>query len=81
MAPMQGQTPVALWERLKLDGRHLSATGRLALVTDGSWRDPFAMVSKPFTGAEVGHSLFPMPLQACYERTMDQDHSMGRHGA
>jgi hypothetical protein len=50
-----GWTPSAFWEDLKFDVRHFSDVGRLALVGEEPQAKWMALISRPFTGANVRH--------------------------
>ncbi len=50
-----GWTPSALWEDLKFDVRHFSDVRRFALVGEEPQAKWMALLSRPFTAADVRH--------------------------
>ncbi len=48
-----GWQPVAAWQDLKFDLKHVNDFGRVALVGDRKWEEWLARVIRPFTPAEV----------------------------
>lgn len=55
VADFAGWTPSALWEDLKFDAKHFSDVRRLALVGEEPKARWVALLSRPFTGADVRH--------------------------
>lgn len=55
VAEFSGWTPSAFWEDLKFDVRHFNDVGRLALVGEEPKAKWMALISRPFTGADVRH--------------------------
>ena len=50
---MEGWTPAAMWEDLKLGVHHASDIERIAFVVDKKWLEALASLCKVFTRAEV----------------------------
>ena len=55
VSDFSGWSPAAFWEDLKFDVKHFSDVGRLALVGEEPKAKWMALISRPFTGAEVQH--------------------------
>lgn len=55
VSDFSGWTPAAFWEDLKFDVKHFSDVGRLALLGEEPKAKWMALISRPFTGAEVRH--------------------------
>ncbi len=50
---LEGWTPAAMWEDLKLGVHHVSDIDRIAFVVDGGWMEKLVSLSGVFTRAEV----------------------------
>lgn len=55
VAEFEGWTPSAFWEDLKFDVKHFNDVRRLALVGEEPQAKWMALLSRPFTGADVRH--------------------------
>ena len=50
---LDGWTPAAMWEDMKLGNHHAKDMERIAFVVDQKWLEALATLSKVFTRAEV----------------------------
>jgi hypothetical protein len=50
---LEGWTPAAMWEDLKIGVHHISDIERIAIVVDRGWMEKLASLSGVFTKAQV----------------------------
>ena len=53
MQDFHGWEPVAFWDEVKFDLKHLRDIERLALVGDKQWEKFLGVFGRPFTSAEI----------------------------
>jgi SpoIIAA-like len=53
MHDFHGWEPVAFWDEVKFDLKHLSDIERLAIVGDKQWEKFLGVFGRPFTAAEI----------------------------
>jgi len=53
MHDFHGWEPVAFWDEVKFDLKHLSEIERLAIVGDKQWEKFLGVFGRPFTTAEI----------------------------
>ena len=53
MQDFHGWEPVAFWDEVKFDLKHLSDIERLAIVGDKQWEKFLGVFGRPFTAAEI----------------------------
>ena len=66
MQNFHGWEPVAFWDEVKFDLRHLGDIERLAMVGDKRWEKFLGVFARPFTTAEIRYfdeSALPAALE------------------
>jgi hypothetical protein len=53
MRDFHGWEPVAFWDEVKFDLKHLGDIDRLAMVGDKQWEKFLGVFGRPFTAAEI----------------------------